>query len=153
VRRTKPSEENGVPATIYRVTVQWGDCDPAGIVFYPNFFSYFDQATWHLFAQVGMTLSAMQARGAIGIPIVDAQANFKVPCRFGDVLEIESFVSEWKERTFKVRHIVRQDGREHLHGYEMRIWGMQHPHDPARLQAAAVPADVRAALEKPGEAP
>jgi len=137
-----------VPATNYRVTVQWGDCDPAGIVFYPNFFGYFDQATWHLFAQVGMTLPAMQARDAIGIPLVDAQASFKIPCRFGDALEIESFVSEWKERTFKVRHIVRKDGREHLQGCEVRFWGLKHPEDPARLKAVAVPDDIRAALEQ-----
>lgn len=135
-------------ATIYRVTVQWGDCDPAGIVFYPNFYRYFDQATWHLFAQIGMTLPAMQARGAIGIPLVDTGASFKVPCRFGDDLEIESFVSEWKERTFKVRHIVRKDGKEHLNGFEVRIWGMKHPEDPARLKAAPVPDDIRDALEK-----
>ncbi len=133
--------------TTYRVTVQWGDCDPAGIVYYPNFFNYFDQASWNLFAQVGMTLSAMQARGAIGIPLVDAQASFKVPCRFGDGLEIESWVSEWKERTFKVRHVVRKDGREHLHGYELRTWGLRHPDDPLRLKAAPVPDDVRQALD------
>jgi len=141
-----------VAATIYRVTVQWGHCDPAGIVFYPNFFSYFDQATWNLFAQVGMTLPAMQARDSIGIPLVDAQASFKVPCRFGDALEIESWVSEWKERTFKVRHIVRQGEREHLQGYEVRIWGQKHPEDPARLRAMPMPEDIRVALDTLREA-
>lgn len=140
-------------SSIYRVTVQWGDCDPAGIVYYPNFFNYFDQATWHLFAEVGTTLADMQARGAIGVPLVDAQASFKIPCRFGDTLEIESYVSEWKERTFKVRHIVRKDGREHLHGYEIRTWALPHPQDPARLKAAQVPDDIRAALERLHGAP
>ncbi len=140
-------------ATIYRITVQWGDCDPAGIVYYPNFFHFFDQASWNLFARVGMTLPAMQARGAIGIPLVDAQASFKVPCRFGDALEIESWVSEWKERTFKVRHVVRKEDREHLHGFEIRIWGLRHPEDSARLKSAAVPGDVREALEALRAAP
>jgi 4-hydroxybenzoyl-CoA thioesterase len=129
------------------VTVQWGDCDPAGIVYYPNFFRFFDQASWNLFARVGMTLPAMQARGAIGIPLADAEATFKVPCRYDDMLEIESWVSEWKERTFKVHHAVRKDGREHLHGYEIRFWGLKHPDDPQRLKAAAVPDDIREALD------
>lgn len=140
-------------ATIYRVTVQWGDCDPAGIVFYPNFFRYFDQASWSLFAQVGQTLAAMQARGAIGIPLVDAGASFRIPCRFGDPLEIESWVSEWKERTFKVTHVVRQAGRDHLHGHETRFWGLRHPEDPNRLKSAAVPDDIRHALEALRAAP
>ena len=31
------------------IRIQWGDCDPAGIVFYPNFFRWMDAATWHFF--------------------------------------------------------------------------------------------------------
>ena len=29
------------------VSVEWGHCDPASIVFYPNFFTWMDQATRH----------------------------------------------------------------------------------------------------------
>ena len=35
-----------VPKTTqYSVTVQFGDCDPAGIVFYPNFQRWMDEAS------------------------------------------------------------------------------------------------------------
>ena len=33
------------------VTIQWGDCDPAGIVFYPRYFEMFDASTAALFAR------------------------------------------------------------------------------------------------------
>ena len=33
--------------------VEWGDCDPADIVFYPNYFRWFDAASWNLFEVAG----------------------------------------------------------------------------------------------------
>ena len=32
------------------VAIEWGDCDPAGIVFYPRYFAMFDASTAALFA-------------------------------------------------------------------------------------------------------
>ena len=40
--------------TLYRVTVQFGDCDPAGIVFYPNFQRWIDAASLSFFMQCGV---------------------------------------------------------------------------------------------------
>src|SRR6267154_3036744 len=33
----------------HQVTIEWGHCDPAGIVYFPNYFSYFDASTNALF--------------------------------------------------------------------------------------------------------
>ena len=44
----------------YDVIIKWGDCDPAGIVFYPQFFAMFDEATGFLFqAASGMTRTTL----------------------------------------------------------------------------------------------
>ena len=132
---------------IHTVQVQWGHSDPAGIVFYPNFFAYFDEATWALFYDAGLTLDVMRNRyQCLGIPLVDAQASFKSPCRFRDLLTIESTVTDVKEKTFTVQHTVKNAGREALVGREIRIWGIVHPDDPQRLKAVPLPADVLRAL-------
>ncbi|GIR30762.1 MAG: hypothetical protein CM15mP45_00580 [Deltaproteobacteria bacterium] len=90
--------------------VEWGDCDPARIVFYPNYFRWFDQSTHHLFEQAGCSMgNLMDQYGGI-LPIVDAQASFKAPSRYGERIEITSTVSEWHERTLKVLHRVRNSG-------------------------------------------
>ena len=39
-----------------RIRVDWGHCDPAGIVFYPNYFRWFDQCTSALFESAGLPL-------------------------------------------------------------------------------------------------
>ena len=41
---------------IYKITVNWGDCDPAGIVFYPNFYKWMDEAHWDYFDQIGQSI-------------------------------------------------------------------------------------------------
>ena len=59
----------------YEITVHWGDCDPGDIVFYPNFFNWFDNSTTELFASVGLELPQMFADcGILGIPILDARS-------------------------------------------------------------------------------
>jgi 4-hydroxybenzoyl-CoA thioesterase len=146
---------------IHTVQVGWGHSDPAGIVFYPNFFAYFDEATWALFYAAGLGLGVMKERyGCLGIPLVDAQASFKSPCRFRDVLTIESHIADVTEKTFAVMHRVLNHGpaspnstgpsdtagREALTGREVRIWGIIHPDDPKRLKAMPLPADVLKAL-------
>ena len=35
------------------VRIEWGDCDPAGIVFYPRYFAMFDASTSYLFEAAG----------------------------------------------------------------------------------------------------
>ncbi len=132
---------------IHTVQVEWGHSDPAGIVFYPHFFSYFDGATWEIMYAAGLTLDVMRERyGCLGIPVVDAQASFISPCRFRDILTIESRITEVTEKTFTVQHAVRNAGREALTGREIRIWGIVHPNDPQRLKAAPLPREVREAL-------
>lgn len=132
---------------IHTVQVQWGHSDPAGIVFYPNFFAYFDEATWGLFYDAGLSLDVMRQKyNCLGIPLVDAQASFKSPCRFRDILTIESRISDVREKTFTVQHVVKNGGREALAGREIRIWGIVHPDDPQKLKAMPLPADVLKAL-------
>jgi 4-hydroxybenzoyl-CoA thioesterase len=129
------------------ITVEWGDCDPAGIVFYPRFFAWFDASAWNLFYAVGLTLQIMREQyRAVGFPALDVQATFHYPCRLKEPLTVVSAVSEWSERTFTISHTVRNGEIEAVTGREVRIWGIQHPEDPKRLKAAPIPPDVRALL-------
>ena len=73
-----------------RFTIEWGHCDPAGIVFNSRFFEFFDWGTWMLFeAALGVKPSDLStAFGIVGLPLVDAGARFLAPARFGDVVEL-----------------------------------------------------------------
>ena len=72
------------------VKVSWGHCDPAKIVFYPNYFIWFDQNAHNLFNKAGLNMGhLMDKYGVVGLPIVNAHADFLYPSKYSDVIEYE----------------------------------------------------------------
>jgi len=52
----------------FTVPVEFGDTDPAQIVFYPHFLRWFDASAWRLFAKAGLSLDVLQNEfGLIGL--------------------------------------------------------------------------------------
>ena len=92
--------------------IEWGECDPAGIVFYPNFFAMFDNATTLLFsAALGMTKFEFLAKyDCAGYPMVDTRARFLAPARFGDDVTIETAITAIKRSSFEVTHQLKNNG-------------------------------------------
>ncbi len=130
-----------------RIRVEWGDCDPAGIVFYPNYFRWFDANTTALFETAGLSMPALyRAHGLVGFPLLDVGARFLGSSRFGDELEAESSVSDWTEKTLKVQHRFRRAGTLLVEGFELRVCAVPHPDDVRRIKAAPIPAIVRERL-------
>lgn len=134
-----------------RFTVEFGDCDPAQIVFYPNFLRFIDSAARHLFAAAGLPRWAdMEAQtGIIGAPLVEVSARFVRPATYGDEISVESWVDEWNAKTFVVKHVVRRGEDVLAEGREVRIFARRHPDDPKRIVAVAPPEHVRRALGRP----
>lgn len=132
----------------WQFEVEWGDCDAAGIVFYPQYFRYFDAATSRLFdAALKMRKPQWTAlHGVIGVPLVDAHANFKRPATFGDVLDVESAVETVSRSSITIRHRMRLGDALILEGSEKRVWAGRNPEQPKGMVAIAIPDDVRAVL-------
>lgn len=127
------------------ILVEWGHCDPAGIVFNPRFFEWFDAATAGLFAHVGLPKPRLIERfGIIGIPLVETQAKFILPSRFGDKITIESSIMSFGRSSFDVEHKLFNGGELATEGRETRVWAARHPDDPARMKSQAIPEEVRA---------
>jgi 4-hydroxybenzoyl-CoA thioesterase len=148
--RYNPAPETGSKVKTYRhnVTVHWGDTDPAGIVFYPNYFEWFDQSTRLLFDSVGLDWDSLGRKyGTSGLPIVEAKSRFLAPCMFRDEIVIETHISEWNDKTFKVSHAAVNRGIRAVEGYEIRAWTQRRPDDPSRLKAIPIPPEIKAAFE------
>src|SRR5258708_29913804 len=127
-----------------QVTIAWGHCDPAGIVFNSRFFELFDASTWLLF-EVALGLKTHEFAAAfdiIGTPVVDARANFLKPVRFGDVVEIASRVSEFRRSSFDVEHRLSLKGELAVEGGETRVWTARDKDSPEKIGAVAIPRDA-----------
>src|SRR6185312_1379020 len=131
---------------VYRrsFTIEWGHCDPAGIVFNSRFFEFFDWSTWALF-EAALGVKPADFPGAydiLGIPLVDARANFRLPARFGDVVELASHVSEFRRSSFNVTHELFVRGELAVEGRETRVWAGRDEADPSRLKTRPIPSEV-----------
>jgi len=127
--------------------VQFGDCDPAGIVYYPNYFRYCDNATAALFSAALGTNKRnwLDLHGAAGIPMVDTGARFLAPSTFGDTLEIRSEITELGRSSFGVRHTISKDGAVIVEAREKRVWVVRDT--AGAIRSAALPDAVRCALD------
>lgn len=89
------------------VTVEWGDCDPNGIVFNPNYYAWFDASLHALLKSIGLSLPRLMAEdGVDGLPLAENRTKFLLPARFGDVLTIETTVVAVHRCAFDLRHRV-----------------------------------------------
>lgn len=131
------------------LVIEWGDCDPAGIVFYPRYFAFFDTSTWAMLtAALGMGKARLlQHYDFIGCPMVDTRARFHRPSTYGDEVTIETRVADLRRSSLDVEHRLLRAGELAVEGFETRVWTARDPADPGRLRSRPIPAEVVAALK------
>lgn len=129
--------------------MEWADCDAAEHVYYPNYFRMFDSSTHHMFETAGFPLAdTIKEYDVLGMPIVHAEGDFKASCTWGDRLEVESHVGEWRGKSFVVNHTIWRGDEVVAEGFEVRVWATRHPDDPSRPVAQHLPPEIRARLEE-----
>ena len=136
-------------STTYGVTVAFGDCDPAGIVFFPNFSRWMDTASLSFFMQCGVPpwRELVKTRGIVGTPLLEINTKFYKAATYGETLTITTHIEEWRAKVIvQVHRITRAHaGGEDLicEGREVRAFVKRDADDPDRLRAIAVPEDIR----------
>src|SRR5947208_3604728 len=92
-----------------RISVRFGDCDPAGLVYYPVIFHYCHIAMEEFFAaRCGTSYARLMADERIGFPTVNIQSEFFVPLIYGDEAEIEVSVARVGESSVTFEYAVRR---------------------------------------------
>jgi 4-hydroxybenzoyl-CoA thioesterase len=128
--------------------IEWGDCDPAGIVFYPRYFGYFNICTEALFERcLGMKKPDWTRKhGIIGIPMVDTRAKFSRPAHHGDDVVVVSRFGEVRGSSFDVVHRLMHGDQLGVEGFETRVWTGADPNHAGRMRSVRIPDDVRLAM-------
>jgi 4-hydroxybenzoyl-CoA thioesterase len=133
----------------WQFRIEWGHCDPAGIVFNSRFFEFFDWGTWTLFEKaLGVRPPALaETFGIIGLPLVYSRARFLAPVRFGDVVVLTSQVNEFRSARFGVEHRLMLGDMLAVEGRETRVWATSDPADASRIKPLAVPEHIVARFQ------
>lgn len=125
--------------------VEFGDCDPAQLVYYPNYFAWFDMGMWHLLRSVGLNRHTLRSKyDVIGTPIVKANAEFRAAASDGDMLQIQTRVVRLGTHSFVLVHEIRREDITIVEGSETRVWVARKSDEPLDIRAVPIPPDVRA---------
>ena len=132
--------------TRFEVTVQFGDCDPAGIVFYPNFQRWMDAASLSFFMQCGVPpwRELVKSRGIVGTPLLEIATKFVTAATYAETLTIATHVESWNTKAFVQRHRVMRGETLICEGTETRVFVRRDADNPDRLRAIPVPEDIKA---------
>lgn len=141
------SESRQARTGVYSVEVEFGDCDPAQIVWFPNFFRWIDAASRHFFAQCGVPRWEETERtlGVIGTPLVDTSARFIRTASYGDTLKVYTSITEWRTKSFVQTHRVMRGDEAIMECNEVRIFAERRPE--GGIRAVAIPDSIRRMCE------
>lgn len=136
--------------TLHEVNIQFGDCDPAGIVFYPNFSRWMDAASLSFFMQCGVPpwRELVKMRGIVGTPLLEINTRFFKAVTYGESIVVTTWIEEWRARVFVQMHrVTRRTGAVDeliCEGREVRAFVKRDAGNSDRLYAIPVPDDIRA---------
>ncbi len=129
----------------YKATwkISFGEIDYASIVYYPNFFDYFQRTEEAFMEHIGFPYPYLIGELGIGFPIVHVEADFKRPVRYGDSIDINLEVAQlgshsvtFAFRVFKGCELCAEARIKHV------------TIDKAAFKTIEVPSELRARLER-----
>jgi len=129
------------------IRVEWGHCDPAQIVYNPNFFDWMERGLSALFEAAGFSFTDLigSNKDLRGTPLVRSQAEFLSPARVGDVIVLTSKIVRWGRASFDIAHEFHLGETKLVSATQTRVWAGADA--TGRLKALPMPKNVRSALE------
>ena len=133
----------------YTVRVEFGDCDPAGIVWFPNFFRWIDGASRNFFTQCGVPRweETTRSLGVIGTPLVDTHSRFLKTASYGDTLAVHVTVKEWRDKSFVQTYRITREDDLIMECEEVRIFATTRNDGKNSIRAVPVPPSIRQLCE------
>jgi len=126
--------------------IRFADCDPAGIVFYPQYFVMLNGLVEDWINEgLGISYHELVLGRRIGLPTVRLEADFKAVSRLGDPVALELQVDHLGNRslTLRLRCIGRGDDDVRMALRQVIVTTSLDNH-----RAIAVPADLRTGIER-----
>jgi acyl-CoA thioester hydrolase len=125
--------------------VEFGETDMAGIVFYPNYFRWFDRATHDFLRSIGLAFEEMVKLG-LATPLIEVGCRFMAALHYNETLRLESRVVEVRERGFRLEHNLYRGEELVGKGFEVRGW-CEINGSEGKLKAVPIPQEVAEKLK------
>jgi len=94
--------------------VRYAETDQMGMVYYANFFIWFEIGRVELLRQMGFAYREMEQQDDRFIVVAEASCRYLRPARYDDVLRIRTRVTEARSRIIRFAYEIRQDSTGEL---------------------------------------
>ena len=95
-----------------KTRVIYGDTDQMGVVYYANYFRYFELSRSEFYRSLGGSYVELERQG-FGLPVVEASARYRAPAKYDDVILIEVRLVELRRASLRFEYVVRRElGRD-----------------------------------------
>lgn len=122
--------------------IRFSDCDPAGIVFYPQYLVMFNGLVEDWFTEgLGVSYADLLGPRRIGLPIVRLECDFRAIGRMGDAVQLGLAVERAGTRSITLNLTCRAGAELRVSSRQVLVFTSLESHS-----AIEMPADVRAAL-------
>jgi acyl-CoA thioester hydrolase len=95
-----------------RIRVRYAETDQMGVVYYANFFVWFEVGRVELLRQLGFHYKQMEIEDDCRIPVVEANCRYKSPARYDDELLLETRVLALRRSLIKFGYRLTRPGGE-----------------------------------------
>ena len=126
---------------VHELRVRYGECDPQGIVFNPNYLAYFDHTVTELWRASAIgSWEAMVERG-VDVVVGEANLRFRSPARFDDLIAVHARVSKFGTTSLTLELEIQRGDELLIEGWLRQVFV-----DAKTWQKTAIPDWVREAL-------
>ena len=111
MKRSKRQEELFAQIAESRARVRYAETDQMGVVYYANYFVWFEVGRSQYCNDCGFSYRDMERETGLFLIVAEASCRYKNPARYEDELVIRTRVTELTRRTLRFSYEVeREDG-------------------------------------------
>jgi acyl-CoA thioester hydrolase len=92
-----------------KLRVIYGDTDQMGVVYYANYFRYFEFSRSEYLRARGGSYTLFEASG-FGLPVVTAHCDYKRPAKYEDLLVIDVHLAELRRASMRFEYEIKREG-------------------------------------------
>ena len=78
-----------MPSSVTRLRVRYAETDKMGVVYYANYFVWFEVARTDLLRALGWSYREMEHAG-VSLPVIEAHCDYKRPAKYDDEIEVRT---------------------------------------------------------------
>lgn len=133
---------------VYDRRLHWSECDPGGIIFFPNYARWMVDGLNEMFLELGIDPNGQRGSSARGgLPVLALSMKFHSAPALHECVTHKILVEKVGGKSMAFRHIFLRGEDLLMEAEETRVWAEHDLDNPRTLRTQPIPENVRALLE------